>query len=169
MADLAELKGMIEAALPGAEVEVIDEGGEDITARAVRARKDLASTLEQIRKARIALIRADTREQRLVIKSQIDSLEATADAYETELNGVKREGRFATVSVEVTSNGPASDDDGDWGLGDAVDDAGDVLETIGGIALVSLAILLPLSLVAALIAFAISRGRKRSRENALDS
>ena len=37
------------------------EGGEDITARAVRARKDLAATLDQIREARIALIRADTR------------------------------------------------------------------------------------------------------------
>ena len=29
MADLAELQSMIEAALPGAEVEVIDEGGGD--------------------------------------------------------------------------------------------------------------------------------------------
>ena len=29
MADLAELKTMIEAALPGAEVEVLDEGGGD--------------------------------------------------------------------------------------------------------------------------------------------
>ena len=29
MADLAEIKAMIEAALPGAEVEVIDEGGGD--------------------------------------------------------------------------------------------------------------------------------------------
>jgi stress-induced morphogen len=29
MADLAEIKSMIEAALPGAEVEVIDEGGGD--------------------------------------------------------------------------------------------------------------------------------------------
>jgi stress-induced morphogen len=29
MADLAELEAMIEAALPGAEVEVIDEGGGD--------------------------------------------------------------------------------------------------------------------------------------------
>jgi stress-induced morphogen len=28
-ADLAELKGMIEAALPGADVEVLDEGGGD--------------------------------------------------------------------------------------------------------------------------------------------
>ena len=29
MADLAEIRGMIETALPGAEVEVIDEGGGD--------------------------------------------------------------------------------------------------------------------------------------------
>ena len=29
MADLAEIKGLIEAALPGAEVEVLDEGGGD--------------------------------------------------------------------------------------------------------------------------------------------
>jgi stress-induced morphogen len=29
MADLAEIKSMIEAALPGAEVEVLDEGGGD--------------------------------------------------------------------------------------------------------------------------------------------
>ena len=29
MADLAELKSMVEAALPGAEVEIVDEGGGD--------------------------------------------------------------------------------------------------------------------------------------------
>jgi stress-induced morphogen len=37
MADLAEVKGMIEAALPGAEVEVIDEGGGDHLRAIVRA------------------------------------------------------------------------------------------------------------------------------------
>ena len=161
-AALSDLSGL-------ADVISRTEGGEDITARAVRARKDLANTLDQIRKARIAFIQADTREQRLVIRSQINSLKATAEAQVTELRGVKRQGRFATVSVEVTSNDSSSDDDGNWGLDDAVDDAGDVLETVGGIALVSLAILLPLSLIAALIAFAISRGRRRSRDRALDA
>ena len=78
---------------------------EDITAQAVRARKDLANTLDRIRAARVELIQADTRQQRLVIKSQIESLQATADAQRTELNGVKRQGRFATVDVAVTSNG----------------------------------------------------------------
>ncbi|HEY8001755.1 MAG TPA: DUF4349 domain-containing protein [Solirubrobacterales bacterium] len=159
-AALADLSGL-------ADVISRTEGAEDITARAVRARKELAGTLEQIGKARIELIKADTREQKLVIRSQIASLEASADAQRTALNGVKRQGRFATVDVDVTSNGPASDG-GSWSIGDALDDAGTVLETIGGIALVSLAILLPLSLLAALAAFAVSRGRKRSRDNALD-
>ena len=35
-----------------------------------------------------------------MIKSQIESLLATADAQRTELNGVRREGRFATVDVD---------------------------------------------------------------------
>jgi len=37
MADLAEIKSMIERALPGAEVEVIDEGGGDHLRAIVRA------------------------------------------------------------------------------------------------------------------------------------
>ena len=158
-AALADLSGL-------ADVVSRTEGTKDITAKAVRARKDLANTLDRIRAARVELIKADTREQRLVIKSQIESLQATADAQRTELNGVKREGRFATVDVAVTSNGGGGDDGG-WSLGDALDDAGRVLEVIGGVALISLAALIPLGLVGALIAFAYTRGRRRARERAL--
>jgi hypothetical protein len=145
------------------------EAEEDITPRAVRARKDLADVLERIREARIELIRADTREERLVIRSEIASLKASADALETQLNAVERQGRFATVDVEVTSDGPGSDDEAGWSLGDAVDDAGRVLEVIAGIALVALAVLLPLALVAAVAAFTVIRARNRSRERALDT
>ncbi len=161
-AALADLSGL-------ADVISRTQGGKDITAHAVRAQKSLARTLDQIRQARIDLIRADTHEQRLVIKSRIASLQADANAEQTALNGVKRQGRFATVGVEVTSGGVSSSGDDDWGLGDALDDAGHVLEVIGGIALISLAILLPLALVAALTAYVISRGRRRAREKALDS
>ena len=89
--------------------------------------------------AYVAGLRADTTEERLVIESRINALEATADAQQAELNGVERQGRFATVNVDVTSSGSSSDQDGDWSLGEALDDAGRVLEVIGGIALVSLA------------------------------
>jgi hypothetical protein len=141
------------------------EASEDITARAVRARRDLAEVSDRIREARVELIRADTRQERLIIKARIRSLEATADALETQLNRVQRQGRFATVEVEVTSNGPA--DDGGWTLGEALDDAGRVLEVVGGIILVALAVLVPLALVAALAWLIATRAQRHRRERAL--
>ena len=158
LADLSELGDVISRT----------ETTEDITPRAVRARKDLAALHDRIREARIDLIQADTREEKLVLRSQIASLEASADAAEAELNGVERQGRFATVNVDVTSSGPTSDDD-DWSIGDALDDAGRVLEVIGGIGLITLAVLIPIALVAAVALFALSRYRHRAREQALDA
>jgi hypothetical protein len=145
------------------------EAGQDITARAVRAQKDLAATYERIRRAGIELIRADTTEERLVIESRIRSLEATADAQRAELNGVERQGRFATVNVDVTSSGSGSGEDGGWSLGEALDDAGRVLEVIGGIALVGLAVLVPVAAVGALAWLIATRIRRRRREGALDA
>ncbi len=160
-AALSDLSGL-------ADVISRTEGGEDITSKATRSQRDLVNTLEQIRKARIALIEADTREERLVLKSQIDSLNATADTYRTELNGVKRQGRFATVDVEVSSDKSDSGSGGGWSLGDAFHDAGRVLEVIAGIGLVTLAVMLPISLIA-LLGWAIgSRTVRRRREAVLN-
>jgi stress-induced morphogen len=55
-ADLAELKSMIEAALPGAEVEVIDEGGGDHLRAVVSASQfDGLSRIDQHRLVRAAV------------------------------------------------------------------------------------------------------------------
>ena len=59
MADLAELKGMIEAELPGAEVEVLDEGGGDHLRAVVSAEQFRGlSRIDQHR-----LVRAAVRER----------------------------------------------------------------------------------------------------------
>jgi stress-induced morphogen len=56
MADLAELKGMIEAALPGAEVEMVDEGGGDHLRAIVAAPQfDGLSRIEQHRLVKAAV------------------------------------------------------------------------------------------------------------------
>ncbi|MGH2954425.1 MAG: DUF4349 domain-containing protein [Solirubrobacterales bacterium] len=157
LADLSELGDVVSRT----------EGGEDITARAVRARRALAETLQDIQQARAQLIRTDDPEQRRVIRSRIRFLDATADRQRAQLAGVHRQGRFATVSVEVTSDGPRAADDG-WSLGDAADDALDVLTAVGGIILVSLAVLLPLAAIAAVAWLAVARARHASRERALD-
>ncbi|HEX6115870.1 MAG TPA: BolA/IbaG family iron-sulfur metabolism protein [Solirubrobacterales bacterium] len=55
-ADLQELRGMIEAALPGAEVEVIDEGGGDhLRARVSAPQFEGLSRLDQHRLVRGAV------------------------------------------------------------------------------------------------------------------
>ena len=60
MADLAELKSMIEAALPGAEVEVVDEtgGGDHLRASVIASQFEGLSRLEQHR-----LVKAAVRER----------------------------------------------------------------------------------------------------------
>jgi hypothetical protein len=144
------------------------EGGTDITAKAVHARRDLAGTLERIHRARIALIQADTRDEKLVLKSQIQSLNANANAYRAQLKGVERQARFATVNVEITSKGSDSGGSGGWGLDDAFHDSGNVLEVIAGVGLVTLAVLLPISIIA-LLGWAIaSRTIRRRREAVLN-
>ena len=160
LADLSELGDVISRT----------EQAEDITAQAVRARRELAGTLDQAHDLRVALIEADTFEQKRILRLRIRALEARADALQTALNRVQRQARFATVAVDVTSNGPVagSDDDGDWGLDDAVDDARDVLTTLGGIALVSLAILVPVTLLGAIAYWLIAAARRRTREKTLD-
>jgi stress-induced morphogen len=56
VADLSELKLMIEEALPGAEVEVLDEGGGDHLRAVVEARQfDGLSRIEQHRLVRAAV------------------------------------------------------------------------------------------------------------------
>jgi len=157
LADLSELGDVISRT----------EVGEDITQGAVRSQKQLAKVLEDLSKARIELELADSRRERLVLKSQIDSLEASAEALRADVGQTQRRARFATVNVDITSNGSASDEDG-WSLSDALDDAGRVLEVIGGIALIALAVLLPLALVGTLIYVVTARTRRRSRERALD-
>ncbi len=55
-ADLEELKGMIEAALPGAEVEIVDEGGGDHLRAIVSAPQfDGLSRIEQHRLVKAAV------------------------------------------------------------------------------------------------------------------
>ncbi|HEX2129717.1 MAG TPA: DUF4349 domain-containing protein [Solirubrobacterales bacterium] len=157
IADLSELGDVISRT----------EASEDITQPFVRAERARARILGQIEEQRIALIRADSREERLIIESRIDALKAQADTYEAQASQVERRARYASVAVVVTSNGP--DSDSGWSLGDAVDDAGDVLRTIAGVGLVSLAVILPIALVGGLAFWIATAARRQSRERALDT
>ena len=92
---------------------------------------------------------------------------AIADA-KSELNEVETRAQLATVGIVITSEGAGtSDDDDRWSFGDALEDAGKVLEVGAGVALISAAVLLPLAIIAAIAYFVVSAANRRSREKAL--
>jgi hypothetical protein len=148
-----------------ADVDSLNETATDITKPVVSAKDALRDAEARRRELLQALGNATT--------------EAEADALEAKIAGARREiaraeaayerlrdrARLSELSVTVTSDTAASDhrDLGDW-----ADDAVDVLRTVAGVLLVTLAVALPIGLIVAVAAWVASRVRRRRRERTLD-
>ena len=76
-----------------------------------------------------------------------------------------RASRRSSLQIHGSPNG---DDDGNWSLGDAADDALGALKTVAGVMLVGAAIVVPIVALIALIAWLGVTLRRRRRESALD-
>ena len=122
---------------------------------------------------------AEARRRELLKALGNATTESEADALEAKIADARREiaraeaayervtgkARLSELAVSVASNPDASTH---RSLGDWLDDALDVLRTLAGVLLVSLAVLVPLGLIAALVAWVVARFRRRRRERALD-
>jgi hypothetical protein len=152
-----------------ANVKSRTEQAQDITRVYVSA-KDRLVGLRAERDNLVTRIReADTDAEVAALQASLARVnEAIADA-KSELNAVTTRAQLATVTIVITSEGAGtSDDDDGWSFGDALDDAGKVLEVGAGVALISAAVLLPLAIIAAIAYFVVSAANRRSRERALD-
>jgi hypothetical protein len=144
---------------------------EDITSSVVSAR----DRLENARAERASLLRrlsrADTDAEAARLRARLKTVTQNIAAYKAQLSRVENRARFANVSVQVVADrgaGPA-DDGGAWTPGDALHDAGRILEVAAGVVVVAGAAMLPLALVAALAWLAGRRAVRRRREAALDA
>ena len=152
-----------------ANVQSRTEQAQDITRTYVTA-KDRLVGLRAERDSLAARIRAATTDAEVQqLQAQLTKVnEAIADA-KSELNEVETRAQLATVGIVITSEGAGtSDDDDGWSFGDALEDAGKVLEVGAGVALISAAVLLPLAIIAAIAYFVVSAANRRAREKALD-
>ena len=156
LADLSEL----------AHVESRSETTDDITAPTVNARANLTDARAEVEALLTQLAEADTPAETREIRARLDIARAQVAEARDDLRRLERRADFATVDVTVTSDGSG---DGDWGVEEALDDVGGVLSTAAGVALVSLAVLIPLALALALIALAYRLTVRRGRERALDA
>ncbi len=144
-------------------VTVRDEGSTNVTGAYVdagkayrQARAKVDSLLAQLRGATDPAAAASIRQQLVAARQQ---LIAAREA----LRGVKGRVAYAPVTVQIRADG-----DGNWSIGDAAGDAGDILKAIAGGTLVTLAVLVPLAALLALGWLGAREFSRRRRDAALD-
>jgi hypothetical protein len=163
------------AALSGlAAVRERSQRSEDITAQSVSARSRLKDARTERKSLLTQLGEADTPQETASIRARLRIVSAEIEQARADVRRVNNRAAFSTVAVTlIADRGAASpgeeDDSGAWTPADAWDDAVRVLEVIAGVALIALAVALPLALLAVLIGLALRIGRRRSREQALDA
>jgi Domain of unknown function (DUF4349) len=144
-------------------VTLLNQSSNNVTGTYVDAGKAYADARANVDDLREQLRSASSPSGAAAIRAQLDVARQQLAAARAALRGTKGRVAYTPVSVEITAQG-----DGSWSIGDAADDAVGVLEAIGGAALITLAVLVPLGALLALGWLGARELRRRRREAALD-
>jgi hypothetical protein len=120
---------------------------------------------------RTRLARASTQREASSLRGRLQRAERSLTLAERRLAQLSRETSLATIDVQVRgdrSAGAAAPANDRWTPGDALRDAGRVLEVVAGVALIALAVALPLALLAVCAALLARLFTRRRRERALE-
>jgi hypothetical protein len=153
-------------------VKGLQQSAEDITGSYDSASARLAEARAERRGLLRALAKATTAQEISSLRARIADNRRELQRYQREFNAVRNRASYATVGVDVTATKrkqAAAPSGGSWTPGDAAHDAVRVLEVSAGVALIALAVLVPLGLVGAVGGFAAGAVRRRRREAALSS
>jgi hypothetical protein len=157
--------------LQGARVISRTDASQDITGQVGGAGRRLADARALRRSLLRQLAAATTTEQVDSLKIQISDAEASISRDQAALNGLHGQVQFSSISVTVNASAvpvtPVAHGSS-FTLGRSAHDAGRVLIVVAGVALIALAVLVPLGLVAALVAWIGLAIRRRRREQVLD-
>jgi hypothetical protein len=139
-----------------------DEGSVNATGAYVDAGKAYREARVKVNSL-LAQLRTSGPSEAAAIRRQLITARQELAAARAALRATKQRVTYAPVSVQIRADG-----DGSWSIGDAADDAVGVLEAIGGGALVTLAVVVPLAALLALGWLGNRELRRRRREAALD-
>jgi hypothetical protein len=139
-----------------AEVRERHDATNDITAPTVGAAEELRDSNASIEGLLKELGDTETETERESVEARLREERGRHAAIRARLDHLDKRASMSEVTVRiVTDHGagvtPPSSDDGSWGVGDALHDAGHILTIAAGVALVGLAILGPIALI--LLAF----------------
>jgi hypothetical protein len=148
------------------------DGTNDITERFTSAKRRIAEYTGARHHLLTELEDAVTTAEQQSIKARLRIVQAQLDDAQADLAKAQQRVSLVPVSVSIAADSQAEASGGDgggWGIDDAIDDAGDVLTVMAGVALVSLAVLLPLALIGAAAYAFYALTVRRQRERALDA
>src|SRR3954447_17044019 len=144
-----------------------EQGTQDITG----SFHSVHSRLQDLRSERDRLIaelpNAVSQEAIDAINARLKVIHAQLSGSENQLGHLKQRVAVVPVHVSVVARGSGGGDSS-FDLGQAAHDAGRVLVVGAGVALISLAVIVPLGLLVVLAWFATTGIRRRHRERALD-
>ncbi|MEA2301373.1 MAG: hypothetical protein QOE44_1908, partial [Solirubrobacteraceae bacterium] len=157
------------AALSGlAHVSSRSQSGLDITDATGAARDRLAESRAERDALLRALARATTANQVASIHARLGVVNGRIVADKARLAGLQSRGSTAHLSVTIDEDQRTGGGGGSaWGPGAALDDAVSVLETVFGVAVIALAVLVPAGVVGLLGWWASGPLRRRRREGVL--
>jgi hypothetical protein len=159
----ADLRNALEDLSSLGRVVSRDEGSANVTGAYVDAGKAYRDARAKVDSLLAALRTASTPSEAAAIRQQLVAARQQLAASRVALRGLKQQVTYAPVAVQIRVQG-----DGDWSIGDAADDAVGVLEAIGGAALITLAVLVPLAALLLLGWLGARELNRRRRESALD-
>jgi Domain of unknown function (DUF4349) len=150
-------------------VRSMEQSANDITGQYDSAQSRLADARAERRGLLRALAKATTAQEIASLKARIADNRAQLNRLQSEFDAVRRRANYATVQVDVVGRPHKQEPapGGSWDPGDAAHDALRVLEVSAGVALIALAVLVPLGMLATAAGFAAGALRRRRREAAL--
>jgi hypothetical protein len=154
-----------------AEVRQRHDATNDITAPTVGAAEELADSNASIEGLLKELGSVETEAERESVEARLREERRRHAAIRASLDHLHKRASMSEVSVRiVTDHGagvtPGGSDSGNWGVGDALHDAGHILTIAAGVVLIGLAVLAPIALIAMLFwagnRFRVRRLRERT-------
>jgi uncharacterized protein DUF4349 len=157
------------AALSGIdEVRSRHEATNDITAPTVTTGELLQDSKARVDSLLEQLAGAETESEREAVEAELAQERRHRARLRTQLQHLERRADYSRVLVRIeTGDSAQSPDEGSWGIGDAIDDAGKILAVAAAVTVVALAILGPIALVALLAWLAHRAWVRRERRRVL--
>jgi hypothetical protein len=170
----ANLAGALAALseLRGAHVVSRTDNTNDITGQVGGAGERLAEARALRRSLLKQLANASTTAQVTSIQARLHDANASIASDLSTLRGLQRQVAYSNITLRIqstTAPPPVSHHHSSgFTIGKAAHDAGRVLVVVAGVALIALAVMVPVGLVAALVAWVAFAVRRRRRDQALD-